>query len=168
MKRISLILICMMMVVSWPAYSQFWMSVNWKNPHCEQCRWMEQALHLHGRRAADYHRIIHKYGKKIEHEARRSTRDWEASAKRIFALRMERDRALQLILNPDEFRLYVRYIREAPARIHDQGWSKHPQHRSKWRKEERKNHYKDQKHTNKKTDRNNERKRNDIWYSSRD
>lgn len=231
MKRISLILICMMMM-TWPAYSQFWISINWENPHCEQCMWMEQALHLYGRRAADYHRIIHKYGKKIEREARRSTRYWEASAERIFALRMERDRALQLILNPEEFRLYVRFIRESPVRIHDyQGWFRHPHHpefhpslrclefedhywtstwhyrgghwnnhfvpkhaikhdrhrpevyhqkewrddrkgaphhRADWHKESRKEHDKDQKHTNKKTDKNNERKRNDFRYKSRD
>lgn len=126
MKRISLICL-LVFLCSLPGYSQFWISFNWNDSHCDNCLWMEHALHLSSRRAAEYHRIIHKYGKKIEREARRETRYWERSAERIYKLRMERDRALQRLLSPSEFRLYVRFIRETPTRIHDyRGWFNHP------------------------------------------
>lgn len=40
---------------------------------------------------------------------------------------MERDRKLQRILSPSQFRLYVRFVREHPQRIHDyQGWYNNP------------------------------------------
>ncbi|MGM9759617.1 MAG: hypothetical protein ACI30I_05815 [Parabacteroides sp.] len=118
MKRISLFLICLMLC-GMPGFGQVWVSINWAAPHCDNCLWMEHALHLHGKRAADYHRIIHKYGEKIEREACRASHYWEESAERIFNLRMERDRALQRLLSPAEFGLYVRFIRESPTRAHD-------------------------------------------------
>ena len=128
MKRVGLICI-LIILCSLPGYSQFWISFNWNASHCDNCLWMEHALHLSGKRAAEYHHIIHKYGKKIEREARRDTRYWERSAERIYRLRMERDRALQRLLSPGEFRLYVRFIREVPTRIHDyRGWFNHPHH----------------------------------------
>lgn len=88
---------------------------------------MEQAMRLNGRQAADYHNIVHKYGQKIEKEARKHYRYWDQSAKKIFNLRMERDRRLQRVLSPSQFRLYVRFVRERPQRIHDyQGWYNNP------------------------------------------
>lgn len=75
---------------------------------------MEQAMRLNGRQAADYHNIVHKYGQRIEKEARKHYRYWDQSAKKIFNLRMERDRKLQRVLSPSQFRLYVRFVRERP------------------------------------------------------
>lgn len=126
MKRISLICI-LILLCSLPGKSQFWISFGWNEPHCQNCLWMEQAMHLNGRQAADYHKIIHKYGQRIEKEARRHYRYWDQSARKIYDLRMDRDRKLQHILNPQQFRLYVRFVREHPQRIHDyQGWFNNP------------------------------------------
>ena len=67
MKRFSLL--CVLAILcSLPAYSQFWISFGWNEPHCQNCLWMEQAMHLPARQAAEYHKIIHKYGQKIEKE----------------------------------------------------------------------------------------------------
>ena len=75
MKRFSLL--CVLAILcSLPAYSQFWISFGWNEPHCQNCLWMEQAMHLPARQAAEYHKIIHKYGQKIEKEARRDYRYW--------------------------------------------------------------------------------------------
>ena len=61
MKRFSLL--CVLAILcSLPAYSQFWISFGWNEPHCQNCLWMEQAMHLPARQAAEYHKIIHKYG----------------------------------------------------------------------------------------------------------
>lgn len=88
---------------------------------------MEQTIRMTNRQAAEYHKIIHRYGERIEREARRNTRYWDQSAQRIFKLRMERDRKLQRILSPSQFRLYVRLVRETPTRIHDwRGWYNNP------------------------------------------
>ena len=57
---------CVAILCSLPAYSQFWISFGWNEPHCQNCLWMEQAMHLPARQAAEYHKIIHKYGQKIE------------------------------------------------------------------------------------------------------
>lgn len=126
MKRISLLCLLILMC-SLPGQAQFWISFGWNEPHCQNCLWMEQALRLNGRQAADYHNIIHKYGQKIEKEARKHYRYWDQSAKKIFNLRMERDRRLQRILSPAQFRQYVGFVRERPQRIHDyQGWYNNP------------------------------------------
>ena len=118
MKRISLL--CVLAILcSLPAYSQFWISFGWNEPHCQNCLWMEQAMHLPARQAAEYHKIIHKYGQKIEKEARRDYRYWDRAARRIYDLRMERDRKIQRILTPAQFNLYVRIVREHPQRKHD-------------------------------------------------
>lgn len=99
MKRFSLL--CVLAILcSLPAYSQFWISFGWNEPHCQNCLWMEQAMHLPARQAAEYHKIIHKYGQKIEKEARRDYRYWDRAARRIYDLRMERDRKIQRILTP--------------------------------------------------------------------
>lgn len=126
MKRISFVCL-LILLCSLPGQAQFWISFGWNEPHCQSCLWMEQAMHLNGRQAADYHHIIHKYGQKIEKEARKHYRYWDHSAKKIFNLRMERDRKLQSVLSPSQFRLYVRFVRERPQRIHDyQGWYNNP------------------------------------------
>lgn len=126
MKRISFICV-LILLCSLPGQAQFWISFGWNEPHCQSCLWMEQAMRLNGRQAADYHNIVHKYGQKIEKEARKHYRYWDQSAKKIFNLRMERDRRLQRVLSPSQFRLYVRFVRERPQRIHDyQGWYNNP------------------------------------------
>ena len=128
MKRFSLL--CVLAILcSLPAYSQFWISFGWNEPHCQNCLWMEQAMHLPARQAAEYHKIIHKYGQKIEKEARRDYRYWDRAARRIYDLRMERDRKVQRILTPAQFNLYVRFVREHPQRIHDyRGWYANPRY----------------------------------------
>lgn len=126
MKRIGWI--CLLMIAcSLPGYSQFWISFGWNEPHCQSCGWMEEALRLPPARAAEYHKIIHKYGQRIEREARRDCRYWDKSASRIYNLRMERDRKIQRLLTPSQFALYVRFVREHPQRIHDyRGWYRNP------------------------------------------
>lgn len=126
MKRISFICL-LILLCGLPGRAQFWISFGWNEPHCQSCLWMEQGMRLNGRQAADYHNIVHKYGQKIEKEARKHYRYWDQSAKKIFNLRMERDRKLQRVLSPSQFRLYVRFVRERPQRIHDyQGWYNNP------------------------------------------
>lgn len=129
MKRVSIIgIIALLLSLSClQGQAQFWISFGWNEPHCQNCLWMEQAIRLTARQAAEYHQIIHKYGQKIEKEARREYRYWDKSAEKIYKLRMERDRKLQHILSPSQFRLYVRFVREAPTRIHDwRGWFNNP------------------------------------------
>lgn len=148
MKRISLI--CLLaFVCSLPGYSQFWISFGWNEPHCQSCLWMEEALRLPARQAAEYHKIVHKYGQKIEREARKEYRYWDKAARKIYDLRMERDRKLQRLLTPSQFRMYVRFVRESPSRIHDyRGWYKNP-HYAHYRPSRVCSHYEDQywKHT---------------------
>ena len=69
-------------------YGQFWISFHWDSPGCDQCVRMESALRLSPKSAEKYHKIIHKYGKKIEKEARREYRYWDRAAERIYDLRM--------------------------------------------------------------------------------
>ncbi len=67
--------------------------------------------------------------RKIEKEARRDYRYWDRAARRIYDLRMERDRKIQRILTPAQFNLYVRFVREHPQRIHDyRGWYANPRY----------------------------------------
>ena len=73
---------------------------------------MDHALHLNHRQADEYHSIIHRYGKRIEKEARRPYKYWDDAAYKIYKLRMERDRKLQRVLSPSQFRTYVRLVRE--------------------------------------------------------
>ena len=118
MKRFSLL--CVLAILcSLPAYSQFWISFGWNEPHCQNCLWMEQAMHLPARQAAEYHKIIHKYGQKIEKEARRDYRYWDRAARRIYDLRMERDRKIQRLLTPAQFNLYVRFVSNVSMIIGD-------------------------------------------------
>lgn len=128
MKRFSLL--CLLAILcSLPAYSQFWIQFGWNEPHCQNCLWMERAMHLPARQAAEYHKIIHRYGQKIEKEARRDYRYWDRAARKIYDLRMERDRRIQRILTPAQFGLYVRFVREHPQRIHDyRGWYANPRY----------------------------------------
>ena len=126
MKRLSSILLAVLFC-SLQGYAQFWISFGWNEPHCQNCLWMEQAIRMTNRQAAEYHKIIHRYGEKIEREARKHYRYWDQSAQKIYKLRMERDRKLQRILSPSQFRLYVRFVRETPTRIHDwRGWYNNP------------------------------------------
>lgn len=127
-RRISFI--CLLGVLcSLSMYGQFWIDFRWNEPHCRSCGWMEDALRLSGSRAAEYHKIIHKYGEKIEREARRDYRYWDKSARKIYDLRIERDRRIQRILSPSQFRMYVRFVREDPKRIHDyRGWYSNPRY----------------------------------------
>lgn len=132
MKRWSILLL-IVLSCSMQGHAQFWLSFGWNEPHCKNCHWMENAIRMTSRQAAEYHKIIHKYGEKIEREARKHHRYWDQSAEKIYKLRMERDRKLQRILSPSQFDLYVRYIRETPTRIHDwRGWYNHP-HYPKYR-----------------------------------
>ena len=70
----------LVLLFSLPAYSQFWIHFEWNAPTCRECRWMEQTLHLSPWTAKEYHKIIHKYGRKIEHEALKDCRYWDHSA----------------------------------------------------------------------------------------
>lgn len=126
MKRISLI--CLLaFVCSLLGYSQFWIGFGWNEPHCQSCLWMAEALRLPSHQAAEYHKIVHKYGRKIEREAQKEYRYWDKAARKIYDLRMERDRKLERLLGPSQFRMYVRFVRERPSRIHDyRGWYKNP------------------------------------------
>lgn len=130
MKQLSLIGL-LLLLVSLPGNAQFWIRFGWNEPHCQNCLWMEQAMHLSPRQAADYHKMVHRYGQKIEKEAQKHYRYWDQSARKIYTLRMERDRRLQSILTPSQFRLYVRFVREHPQRIHDyRGWFNNPHYPS--------------------------------------
>lgn len=128
MRRLSLI--CLLGIVcSLTVYGQFWIDFRWNEPHCRNCGWMEQALKLPGSRAAEYHKVIHKYGQRIEREARRDYHYWDKAARKIYDLRIERDRRVQRLLSPSQFRMYVRFVREDPRRIHDyRGWYGNPKH----------------------------------------
>lgn len=130
MKRISFICL-LILLCSLPGKAQYWNNFGWNESHCKNCLWMEQSMRLNGRQAADYHDIVHRYGQRIEKEARKHYRYWDQSAKKIFNLRMDRDRKLQRVLSPSQFRLYVRFVRERPQRIHDyQGWYNNPHYPS--------------------------------------
>lgn len=126
MKRWSILLV-MILFGSVYGHAQFWINFGWNEPYCENCHWMERAIRMTSRQAAEYHKIIHKYGQKIEREARKDYRYWDKAAEKIYKLRMERDRKLQRVLSPSQFNLYVRYVRENPTRIHDwKGWFNNP------------------------------------------
>lgn len=126
MKRLSIILMAVLFC-SLQGYAQFWISFGWNEPHCQNCLWMEQAIRMTNRQAAEYHKIIHRYGERIEREACKHYRYWDQSAQKIYKLRMERDWKLQRIFSPSQFRLYVRFVRETPTRIHDwRGWYNNP------------------------------------------
>ena len=69
MKKLSILLIAILFC-SLQGHAQFWISFGWNEPHCQNCLWMEQAIRMTNRQAAEYHKIIHRYGEKIEREAR--------------------------------------------------------------------------------------------------
>lgn len=89
MKKLSILLIAILFC-SLQGHAQFWISFGWNEPHCQNCLWMEQAIRMTNRQAAEYHKIIHRYGEKIEREARKHYRYWDQSARKIYKLRMER------------------------------------------------------------------------------
>ena len=119
MKKLSILLIAILFC-SLQGHAQFWISFGWNEPHCQNCLWMEQAIRMTNRQAAEYHKIIHRYGEKIEREARKHYRYWDQSARKIYKLRMERDRKLQRILSPSQFRLYIP-IGNANNDLHNDG-----------------------------------------------
>ena len=67
MKKLSILLIAILFC-SLQGHAQFWISFGWNEPHCQNCLWMEQAIRMTNRQAAEYHKIIHRYGEKIERE----------------------------------------------------------------------------------------------------
>jgi len=103
---------------------------------------MANTLRLNNRQAAEYHKVIHKYGKRIEKEARRDYRYWDKSAARIYDLRIDRDQKVRRILTPSQFNAYINFTRERPQRIHDyRGWYENPRyagryHSPDWRRYE--------------------------------
>lgn len=143
MKRISILCCILILLFNLKGYSQFWIDFGWNEPHCKNCLWMEQAMRLNPRQAASYHSTIHKYGQRIEKEARKPNRYWNTAARRIYDLRMDRDKKIQRILSPSQFRMYVRFVRERPERIHDyRGWYNNPHHPS-YRPPQECRHYED-------------------------
>ncbi len=128
MKRFRMITL-MMLVCSVAAYSQIWISFGWNDSHCRDCEWMERSLRMTDRQARDYHNIVHKYGQKIEKEARKDYKHWDKAYRNIYSLRMDRDHKIQRILSPEQFGLYIRFTREEPVRIHDyRGWYENPRY----------------------------------------
>lgn len=131
MKRLSLISL-LMILISIPAFSQFWIEFGWNDPYCRQCEQMIEVLRLSPKQTRDYHKIIHNYGKKIEKQARRDYRHWDNAARKIYDLRFDRDRKLQRLLSHQQFDLYLRYTRERPQLIHDhRGWYENPRYASR-------------------------------------
>lgn len=63
MKKLSILLIAILFC-SLQGHAQFWISFGWNEPHCQNCLWMEQAIRMTNRQAAEYHKIIHRYGEK--------------------------------------------------------------------------------------------------------
>ena len=84
MKKLSILLIAILFC-SLQGHAQFWISFGWNEPHCQNCLWMEQAIRMTNRQAAEYHKIIHRYGEKIEREARKHYRYWDQSARKIIS-----------------------------------------------------------------------------------
>ena len=87
MKRVFMMTCLLVFLCHTPGYSQFWINFGWGDPSCQNCHWMEHALHLNPRQADDYHSIVHKYGRKIEREARRPFSPWANASLNIFTLR---------------------------------------------------------------------------------
>jgi hypothetical protein len=126
MKRIVAILL-LLIGFSLNSNAQFWINFGWGEPECGTCSDMINDLGLNSRQAYEYERIVHSYGQRIEKETRRQSIYWDDSARRIYKLRMERDRKLQRILSPDQFYLYLDISRENPTFIHDWiGWYNNP------------------------------------------
>lgn len=57
MKRLAWIGF-LVLLFTLPAYSQFWIHFEWNAPGCQECRWMEQTLHMSPPVAQEYHKII--------------------------------------------------------------------------------------------------------------
>ncbi|MDH6313619.1 hypothetical protein M2137_002409 [Parabacteroides sp. PFB2-10] len=142
MKRLSVIAL-LLLLCSLPGYSQFWIEFGWHETQCRQCASMAQSLRLSPKQARDYQKVVHKYGQKIEKEARRDYKHWDKAARKIYDLRMDRDRKIQRMLTPQQFGMYVYAVQERPQRIHDyNGWYENPRyagyrHSPDWRRLER-------------------------------
>ncbi|MDH6533809.1 hypothetical protein M2101_000450 [Parabacteroides sp. PM5-20] len=141
MKRFTLLSL-LILLCSLPGYSQFWVEFGWHEPHCRQCLSMIQSLRLSKKQAAEYQKIVHKYGQRIEKETRRDYKHWDKAARKIYDLRMDRDRKIQRLFSPSQFDKYVYLSQERPQRIHDyRGWYENPayagrRHSSAWRRYE--------------------------------
>lgn len=130
MKRLSLISL-LILFISLPGYSQFWIEFGWHQPNCRQCSSMAQSLQLSPKQAREYEKIVHKYGQRIEKEANRPYKHWDKAAGKIYDLRMDRDKKLLRLLSPYQFDKYVYLTRERPQRIHDyRDWFEHPHYGS--------------------------------------
>lgn len=122
MKRLSIISL-FILLISLPGYSQRWNEQGWHQNNCSQCYSMAASLQLHPKQARDYEKIIHKYGQRIEKEARKDYRHWDKAARKIYDLRMDRDKKINRLLSPYQFDRYVHLTRERPGRIHElRGW----------------------------------------------
>lgn len=86
---------------------------------CQECEQMARSMHLSGRQAIEYHKIIHRYSTRIQIEIRKSNGNWDRASRRIYDLRIERDRKLQALLQADQFNVFFRLCCEVPSRIHD-------------------------------------------------
>lgn len=129
MKRGIIISLIFVLTTCFQAFSQIWVHFEWGKHDCRECAWMCSSLHLSPRAQIEYQKIIHKYGKKIEKEALRDYYYWDRSAERIYKYRMQRDRELQRLMNPAQFRQFIRLARTRPIRIHDyRGWYMNPHH----------------------------------------
>jgi len=126
MKRLSLISL-LVFLVSFAGYSQGWIEFGWHQPNCPQCSSMARSLGLNRKQTHEYENIVHKYGQRIEKEANRPYRQWDKAAKKIYNLRMDRDKKLLRLLSPRQFDTYVHLTRERPQRIHDyRDWYERP------------------------------------------
>ena len=145
MKRFSLVVL-LAIFCSLPAFSQFWIHVEWGAPHCRHCEWMEEALRLPPRQAAEYHRIIHKYGERIEREARKEYRYWDKA-------RYEHDYWFYrwIDMRPDNFYhgqqghshpgYSPRYEEKRPPHQANKGGKEHPSYQSDRRQQKRDDRY---------------------------
>lgn len=139
MKRMSIIAL-LLLVCSLPGYSQFWIEFGWHEPQCNQCVSMAHTLRLSNKQAREYQKIVHKYGQKIEKEARKDYKHWDKAARKIYDLRMDRDRKIQRLLSHQQFSVYIHAIQDRPQRIHDyRGWYENPRyaghrHSPDWRR----------------------------------
>lgn len=93
---------------------------------CGECERMVRSIRLSDRRADAYYKIIHTFAKKIEIEVRKGGKDRRKTEQRINRYRTDRDRKVRSFLTPQQFRMYMRLVKERPLRIHDKGQSLRP------------------------------------------
>lgn len=157
-----IILLILTFIYSSYSYSQ--LGLNRHRP-CRDCDWMTHSLHLSDNKAKAYYTIIHSYSAKIEKEMRYANRNPKRADLKIRQLRIERERKIQNILTPAQFRLYVRFCKERISRIHEQlRWFNNSQyHHRYWTNEQWRDNNHD--HDNK---RNNDNNYNQGYKKDRD